>query len=95
MYDETRFIEWLRTEPPFSDWDEGYGNRMNDDARGLLAEMDALRAERDAYKANWESVPWKALIISHGPDDTPRVSEIFRADEVIRDWLMTTVLKEA
>ena len=50
MYDDSRFIEWLRTEPPFSDWDEGYGNRMTDDARGLLAEIDALRKENAALK---------------------------------------------
>ena len=50
MDDDSRFIEWLRTEPPFSDWDEGYGNRMTDDARGLLAEIDALRADATLWR---------------------------------------------
>jgi len=108
MYDDSRFIEWLRTEPPFSDWDEGYGNRMTDDARGLLAEMDAMRnqnetyraennaqrIERDAYKAKWESVPWDALRLA--------VSDLYEADrdspydniEIVENWIIFNAPKE-
>ena len=57
MSDERKWFgaSWFASDP------DGKYINIVDEAKQFYAETDAIRSERDALAAKWDSVPWEAL----------------------------------
>lgn len=99
MGDAKRIEDWLReVATGDEEWEDG--TPFAHDAAAFIAELDALRAENAALKAQWESAPWKAisdLCDESGDYDHDGQWEAqfdFDAAQVVRPWLKANAPKE-